>query len=148
MADENPRADHELIEQLAARVDVNEGRIRALQDGADSAEERADVSEARAGVDRGRIDRLEERADVDAALIAELRAEGLVAREHAENLEEALTTSRRIGAAIGVVMARTGATEAEAFDLLKRASPDTNRKVRLLADDVVLTGDVTMLRTR
>ena len=148
MADEGPTDDRELIEQLVARVDVNEGRIRALQDGAVSAEERADASEERAGVDRGRIDRLEERADADAALIAELRAEGLVTREHAENLEEALTTSRRIGAAIGVVMARTGATEAEAFELIKRASQDSNRKVRLLADDVVLTGDVGMLQTR
>ena len=57
-------------------------------------------------------------------------------------------TSRRIGAAIGVVMARTGLTETEAFELIKRASQDTNRKVRLLADDVVLTGNVAMLRTR
>lgn len=148
MVGEHHTDDHERIEALAARVDVNEGRIRELEERAASADDRATTNEALAADDRGRIERLEERADLDAALIAELRAEGLVTREHAANLEEALSTSRRIGAAIGVVMARTGLTETEAFELIKRASQDTNRKVRLLADDVVLTGNVAMLRTR
>ena len=148
MAGEHGTHDHELIERLSARVDVNEGRIRDLQQHAASAVERTDAVEAKVGVNGSRIDRLEERVDVDAALIAELRADGLVTRAHAANLEEALRTSRRIGAAIGVVMARTGLTEPEAFELLKSASQDTNRKLRLIADDVVLTGDVEMLRTR
>lgn len=148
MAGEHGTDDHDLIERLAARVDTNEDRIHDLQDGAASAGDRADAVEAQVSVNADRIGRLEGRAEVDAALIAELRTDGLVTRAHAANLEEALRTSRRIGAAIGVVMARTGLTEPEAFELLKRASQDTNRKLRLIADDVVLTGDVEMLRTR
>lgn len=58
------------------------------------------------------------------------------------NLEQALTTSRRIGAAVGITMARLRVTEDEAFTVLRRASQEANRKLRELADEVVLTGQV------
>src|SRR5690349_1419776 len=42
---------------------------------------------------------------VDGRLIAKLRAEGLWHEEHAAHLTEALRSSRKIGAAVGIVMA-------------------------------------------
>jgi len=57
-----------------------------------------------------------------------------------ENLEIALKSARRIGAAIGIVMANRKLTEDQAFDVLVRVSQDTHRKLRDLADEVVLTG--------
>lgn len=60
--------------------------------------------------------------------------------DHIARLQEALASNRRIGAAIGILMCRHTVTEAEAFDLLRRASQNTNRKLHELADEVVLTG--------
>ena len=114
----------------------------ALQAQAEAAQHRADTGELRAAPDRDRIWTLEGRANVDAVLIAELQAEGIVTREHAANLEVALHSSRTIGAAIGILMARHNVYEAEAFQMLRRASMDTNRKLREVADEVVLVGDV------
>ena len=37
-------------------------------------------------------------------------------------------------------------SEVEAFALLRKASNDGNRKLRLVAEDVVLTGDASLLR--
>jgi hypothetical protein len=61
-------------------------------------------------------------------------------RERAEHLLAALQTSREIGTAMGVLMARHGVTRTEAFDLLKLASQRTNRKLRDVATDVADTG--------
>jgi AmiR/NasT family two-component response regulator len=70
------------------------------------------------------------------------QAEGLVNREHVEQLKEALGTSRLIGAAIGIVMANRRVDERGAFEVLRKASSHGNRKLRLVAEDVVLTGAV------
>jgi signal transduction histidine kinase/DNA-binding response OmpR family regulator len=56
------------------------------------------------------------------------------------NLENALSSNRRIGAAVGVLMASQKVTSQEAFELLRRASNESNRKLRDVADSVVLTG--------
>ena len=58
------------------------------------------------------------------------------ARELGEQLTEALASRVVIERAKGVLMA-AGHTGDEAFDLLRRASQRENRKVRLVADDVV-----------
>jgi hypothetical protein len=63
-------------------------------------------------------------------------------RAKVENLERALVTARRIGMALGILMARYGLTEERAFDALRLASHRTQRKIRDIADDVVLTGDL------
>lgn len=55
-------------------------------------------------------------------------------------LERALLTSRRIGIAIGILMARHGRTDQQAFDTLRTVSQHRNRKVRDLAEDVIYTG--------
>ncbi|MDP9094177.1 MAG: ANTAR domain-containing protein [Actinomycetota bacterium] len=87
-----------------------------------------------------RVEDLEQRSVVDRELVAQLEAEGLIDRGKIAHLEEALVTCRRIGAATGILMASRKITDVEAFGLLRTASQDANRKLRDIADDVLLTG--------
>lgn len=59
---------------------------------------------------------------------------------HVEHLETALHTNRRIGVAVGVLMTTHKVTDEQAFDLLRIASQNTNRKLAEVASDVVETG--------
>jgi GAF domain-containing protein len=61
-------------------------------------------------------------------------------RQRVRNLEEALSTNRDIGAAVGVLMALAKITREEAIAELRRVSQDTNRKLRDVAADVLETG--------
>jgi hypothetical protein len=63
-------------------------------------------------------------------------------RHRADQLESGLATSRRIGAAVGILMHRHRWTYEQAFTSLTRTSQHTNRKLRDVAEDVVLTGDL------
>lgn len=146
MSGEHSGGHAEQHEAIDARLTDVEADIEALQDQDERANDRAGESESRADEDRQRLGDLEERVNVDREMIAELQAEGLISTKHAANLEEALHTSRRIGAAIGIIMGQRGVSETAALELLKRASMDTNQKLRVLADEVVLTGDVSLLR--
>lgn len=130
------------VEQLQAQVLANSADIDALQVGADESAQRAHSREDLADQDRHRIDALEGRVDVDHELILELQAEGLVNAELADHLLLALRSSRLIGAAIGIVMASWKVSEVAAFEMLRLASQKANRKLRILADEVVQTGDV------
>lgn len=65
---------------------------------------------------------------------------GVGQRTEAEGLRQALRNSRRIGAAIGVLMARYGLTEQRAFEALVRSSQLSHRKVRDLAEETLFTG--------
>lgn len=58
----------------------------------------------------------------------------------ADNLERALQTSRDIGVAMGIIMARRACTRDEAFDLLRRASRIGQRKLAGIAADVAELG--------
>lgn len=62
------------------------------------------------------------------------------AETRAEDLAVALGSNRRIGMALGIVMARYHLTEGAAFDRMRELSNATNRKLRDLADAVILTG--------
>lgn len=126
-----------------ARIAANEARIASLQDQVDLARRRSIEDQTRADEDRGRIGVLEDRADMDAVLITELQADGLVHREQTANLALALRTSRTIGAAVGILMSRHHLGEEQAFQLLKKASMDSNRKLREVAGQVVETGELT-----
>jgi hypothetical protein len=64
------------------------------------------------------------------------------AEDRADNLHQALESNRKIGVAMGVLMARFGVTEEASFDLLREASQRRNRKLRDLAEEVALTGDL------
>jgi hypothetical protein len=58
------------------------------------------------------------------------------------HLKRALAHSRDIGAAVGVLMSRHKVTQDEAFQLLRRASQDHNRKLYDMAQDVIATGEL------
>jgi signal transduction histidine kinase/DNA-binding response OmpR family regulator len=62
------------------------------------------------------------------------------AENRATNLQIALASNRQIGAAMGIMMAQSRITEDEAFDLLRKASQNQHRKLRDVADEVMLTG--------
>ena len=61
-------------------------------------------------------------------------------RRRADQLEAALRTSRRIGAALGIVMATEDVDLDEAWRLLRRTSQDSNVRVADLAERVVRHG--------
>lgn len=63
-------------------------------------------------------------------------------KEHADNLNTALKTSRQISAAIGILMALHRVTEKQAFDLLREASQHLHIKLRDVASAVLETGAV------
>lgn len=61
-------------------------------------------------------------------------------RDRAANLQRALTSNRRIGMAMGILMAVHKVTDEDAFTLLRIASQNTNRKLLDVADEVIATG--------
>ncbi len=70
----------------------------------------------------------------------------MIARDRADNLRRALESNREIGVAIGVLMHEHRITREQAFDLLRVASQDTNRKLADVAADVADTGVLTIRR--
>ena len=62
------------------------------------------------------------------------------ARALAQHLDEALQSRDVIGQAKGIIMERERVTADEAFDILRRVSQEKNRKLREVAEMVVLTG--------
>lgn len=61
-------------------------------------------------------------------------------REQISGLEQAVASNRAIGMAIGILMAIHRVSQQDAFDLLRETSQRSNRKLREIADEVVLTG--------
>ena len=68
----------------------------------------------------------------------------ILASDRARNLERALVTNREIGVAIGVLMHEHRLTQVQAFDVLRAASQDSNRKLADIAMDVVETGTLSI----
>lgn len=68
-------------------------------------------------------------------------------RERSHQLREALNSNREIGVAIGVLMTQHRLTREQAFDLLRIASQDTNRKLHQIAQDVADTGTLDIRRS-
>ena len=91
-------------------------------------------------------------------LLSRLRTHYELAQEHsrrlvqaqqtATQLQMALTTNRQIGVAVGVLMAREKVTSERAFDLLRVRSNNTNRKLRDVAEEVALTGQLSQPPTQ
>ena len=71
-----------------------------------------------------------------------------LSRHKVVNLERALTTSRHIGVAMGILMSAHKITENDAFALLRIASQNTNRKLGTIADDVIMTGTLELPQPR
>jgi hypothetical protein len=72
--------------------------------------------------------------------LAQLQADLDRAQTKVANLEIALVSARRIGMAMGIVMASHHVTDEQAFDLLRQASQRLHRKLRDVAEDVIYTG--------
>jgi hypothetical protein len=130
------------------RFDSLEVQLGALARQVDATIVRTDSIEQNLAYERGRVDnevarnnRLEVRADVDSAVLAQLRAEGVLAQEHSVQLEEALKSSRLIGAAIGIVMVNLKITEDKAFAVLRTVSQNTNQRLVDVARLTVMTGE-------
>jgi len=64
----------------------------------------------------------------------------LLARGRATNLVRALETNREIGVAMGILMQRHDLSREQAFDVLRVASQDSNRKLAVVASEVADTG--------
>jgi len=71
---------------------------------------------------------------------AQLAVMHLNAAAKSANLTEALTTSRQIGMAVGILMAVHKVTAEGAFDLLRLSSQQQQRKLRDVAREVTETG--------
>lgn len=67
------------------------------------------------------------------AIFAAHASASILATQRSANLAEALETRSTISMAVGILMARQGIGESEAFDILKRASQRTNVKLRDVA---------------
>jgi ANTAR domain len=120
MLDGTAAATRERSRQLREQLSANRARLTLLR---------------RSGLDgRGRPGA----ADV----VAQVQEQLLRAGERIGHLEVALRTNRRIGIAIGIVMARRQVTDEQAFDLLREQSQVRNQKLRDLAEDVIYTGDL------
>src|SRR4051794_38987543 len=78
--------------------------------------------------------------EVASDVVSQAREQLLAARERIGHLETALASNRRIGIAIGIVMARNRVTDEAAFALLREQSQARNRKLRDLAEEVIHTG--------
>jgi AmiR/NasT family two-component response regulator len=68
--------------------------------------------------------------------------------EKIRNLEFALESNRRIGMAIGILMASELITEQAALDVMREASQNDKLKLSAIAEDVLLTGAMPTTTTR
>ena len=88
--------------------------------------------------------------DTDASTVAVLSTHAAIAfslatdREAKHNLTAALANSRKIGAAIGILMHKHHLTEQQAFDALRIASQHAHRKLVDIAYNVVETGELAL----
>ena len=74
--------------------------------------------------------------------IAAVALDRAIFRDEANSLAVGLDSNRLIGTAIGILMANGRTTYDTGFGLLKACSQRTNRKLRQIAEDVVLTGQL------
>lgn len=74
--------------------------------------------------------------------IEHLRRRLARAESRATNLQRAVVSNRRIGMAVGILMARNRLSEQQAFGMLRQASNRRNLKLRDVAERVIYTGTV------
>ncbi|HEY2042530.1 MAG TPA: GAF and ANTAR domain-containing protein [Jatrophihabitans sp.] len=73
---------------------------------------------------------------------AAISLDAATAVDKAENMQLAVESNRRIGMAMGILMAQHRIAEEQAFTLLRVASQNNRVKLRDIAEDVILTGAV------
>lgn len=111
------------LEELEARVAQNRADIDAIEA---LAQEKISV-----------LDRVADQCDANWEMIEILQADGLKLHDHDQQMEQALQSSRQIGAAVGIIMATRNVTEKEASQTLVAASQQTNTKLKNIAGRVV-----------
>ncbi len=119
--DRGDRLTQEL--DVTDQLRLNTERIADLVERLDAAEARIEASEAQAAIDR--------------EILSSLQIDEDVVRNHVSQLEQALQSSRTIGTAIGMVMASRNVDRETALAVLKRASSETNVKLRDLCAELV-----------
>jgi ANTAR domain/GAF domain len=91
-----------------------------------------------------------DRSAIGVALVLATHAAVVLSERHAsnraKNLMKALETNREIGVAMGILMHEHRLNQQEAFDVLKVASQNSNRKLAHIAADVADTGTLTITR--
>ena len=89
-------------------------------------------------------------ADVDLNVLNSLATLSAIAIAKAEaesqrdNLQAGLTSNRRIGAAVGILMSRYRVTYDEGFTYLRIASQHQHLRLAVVAEDVILTGELNL----
>jgi GAF domain-containing protein len=73
---------------------------------------------------------------------AALALDHALAGEQLDHLESALVSSREIGIALGILMERYKITSNQAFDMLRVVSQHSHRKLRDIAGELALTGQL------
>ena len=79
---------------------------------------------------------------------ASIALDAAIATNQNQNLQQALQSNRRIGMAMGILIALHHLEERQAFDLLRVASQNTHTKLRDVAEEVILTGAVPACQVR
>jgi AmiR/NasT family two-component response regulator len=74
--------------------------------------------------------------------IEELEEDNDALRDRIDDLNFALQAARRIGVAVGILTSERGLSDDQAFELLRAASHDTNRKLRDIADEFLRAGEL------
>lgn len=69
-------------------------------------------------------------------------------QERVANLGRALETNRRIATAVGILMAQHDLTSDQAFNVLSVASQRSNRKVQVVAEELIEHGTLDLSRSR
>lgn len=105
----------------------------------DAAQMRARTASIRSGLASRRPGIVAVEADRE---VEELRHRVTVAERRAEDLEVALLSNRRIGMAIGILMARHQLTEEQAFDLMRQHSNRSNVKLAAVAEEILYVGEL------
>ncbi len=76
------------------------------------------------------------------AEVAAIALDRAIFRDQAQSLALGLDSNRLIGTAIGILMANDQNTYDDSFRLLRACSQRTNRKLRQVAEDVILAGEI------
>jgi hypothetical protein len=96
----------------------------------------------------GAFDEMDLRIGAILATFAALAVMGDLHRQDVANLQAALQSNRQIGTAVGILMATERVTEDKAFEQLRQASNQLNRKLADIAGHVNLTGALPQQRPR
>jgi hypothetical protein len=125
---------------LEEQADRDGAHITVMETQAVTDRNTIDALTAQSVVNRDEVGALTAQADIDHHLIADLESQGVIDRDVIANLELALKSARKIGAAVGIIMAAHKVNEEQAFHALRIASQHSHRKLRDVADDVLVTG--------